>query len=128
MVRDGKESVGYADLPAAMFFSPDSQHLAYVAVSDGRTRFVMDDKAGKEYDGSADKWACFSPDSKHLAYGSVRDRKLVVVVDGEEIGTYEGNLGTLTFDGPNLLRGVVSRLDEMFNFEIVRLEIVVGSK
>lgn len=127
VVRDGKEEETGEELKL-MFFSPDSQHLAYAVVRNGRTRLVLDDKPGKEYDGLADKWACFSPDSKHLAYGAARDNRLVVVVDGQEVGVYEGNLGTLAFEGPNILSGVVTRLDEKFNFEVVRLEIQVTSK
>jgi Tol biopolymer transport system component len=125
VVRDGKESEGYDDLKAAMLFSPDSQHLAYVAEFGGRLRFVLDGVAGQAYDGLANRWLCFSPDSKHLAYGALQGRKLVVVVDGQEVGDYEGNLGTLAFDGPGLLRGLATRMDQKFNLEIVRLEIAL---
>ena len=128
VVRDGKEQeAGDAGL-RMMFFSPDSRHLAYAAAHNGRARVFVDDKPGKDYDGLADKWACFSPDSKHLAYGAARDKMLVLVLDDQEFGVYEGNLGTLVFEGPNILCGVVTRLDEKFNFEVVRLEIQVTSK
>ena len=85
----------------------------------------MDDKECKEYDGMANNWACFSPDSRHLAYGASRGRKLVLMVNEQELGEYEGNLGTLAFDGPNLLRGVATRIDETFNWEIVRVVIEI---
>ncbi len=128
VVRDGKEQeVGDRGL-RMMFFSPDSRHLAYAAVRHGRTRVFVDDKPGTEYDGLADNWACFSPDSKHLAYGAARDKMLVLVLDDQEFGVYEGNHGTLAFEGPNILSGVVTRLDEKFNLEVVRLEIQVTSK
>ena len=126
IVRDGKETeVG--DGLLAMFCSPDSQHLAFAAARNGRSRWVVDDKPGKEYDKLADKWACFSPDSKHLAYGAGRNSNLVLVLDEQEIGVYEGNLGTLAFAGPDLLCAVAKRFDQNFNWEIVRLEIPVGS-
>jgi Tol biopolymer transport system component len=125
VVRDGKEEeVG--DKLKWMLFSPDSHHLAYAAISNGRARFVVDDKSGEAYDDTAERWACFSPDSQHLAYGAIRDGKLVVVVDNHEVGVYEGNLGTLAFEGPNLVSGVVTRLNEKFDLEVLRLEIQIS--
>jgi hypothetical protein len=116
------EGRGYDSLREAIFFSPDSRHLAYVAEREGRSFFVLDDKEGKEYEAMANDWACFSSDSKRLAYGAASGGRLVLVVNEEEIATYEGNLGTLAFEGPNRIVGVASRTDEKFNPELVRFE------
>jgi Tol biopolymer transport system component len=125
VVRDGQEGKAYDRLHAAIFFSPDSRHLAYFIQQGEHSRLVLDDKEYDEYEGLADNWHCFSPDSVHLAYGAVRGGKLVLVLDGREVGDYQGNLGTLAFDGPRLLRGIVSRIAENFAWEFARLEVEI---
>jgi hypothetical protein len=88
----------------------------------------LDGIEGKVCEGIAEGWACFSPDSKHLAYGAIRDGKIAIVVDDQEIAQYWGNLGTLTFEATNRLSGVVTRMDDKFDVEIVRLEIEIPAR
>ena len=128
VVRDGKESEPYDGSRGVLFFSPDSQRLAYVADRGGRSRFVLDGIEGRDYEGMAEGWACFSPDSKHLAYGAIRDGKTAIVVDDQEIAQYWGNLGKLAFESTNRLSGVVTRIDDKFDVEIVRLEIEIPAR
>lgn len=123
VVRDVQEGKAYDGGLDTIFFSPDDRHLAYAVETGAHTRWVLDDRECREYDSMANNWACFSPDSKHFAYGAIRASKVVLVVDEQELGDYYGNLGTLGFDGPGLLRGVASRMDEKFDLEIVRLEV-----
>jgi dipeptidyl aminopeptidase/acylaminoacyl peptidase len=122
-VRDGREGKAYEGLHSALFFSPDSRSLAYAVAQASGSCYVLDDRERKTYDGLANNWYCFSPDSKHLAYAAARGRKLVLVVDEREVAEFQGNLGTLAFDGPNLLRGMVTRMNDKLDWEIARLEV-----
>jgi hypothetical protein len=70
-------------------FSPDSKHLAYIAIDSNNLQcIVLDGKEGKEY-----KWVTnpmFSSDSKHIAYSVMKEgEKRLVVVDGKEGPVYE---------------------------------------
>jgi len=52
VVVDGKEGKEYDGIVAgSLKFSPDSKHLAYVAVRGEKRFVVVDGKEGKEYDG-----------------------------------------------------------------------------
>ena len=53
----------------SLVVSPDSQHVAYVAVRGGKVFVVVDGVEGKEYDGIVTGGGPrFSPDSQHVAY------------------------------------------------------------
>ena len=66
-------------------FSPDSKHLAYVAlvgdIFTGKFFVVLDEKEDKQYDEV--ETLIFSPDSKRLAYAAKIGDKCFMVVDGE---------------------------------------------
>lgn len=92
VVVDGKEDRPYMDIGGAPIFSPDNQHVAYVARTTGRQRafggedlfhpaaftaqtnsqcvVVLDGKEEKPYDCVGAGSLTFSPDSQRLAYGA----------------------------------------------------------
>ena len=75
----------------SLVVSPDSQHVAYVAVRGGKVFVVVDGVEGKEYDGIVTGGGPrFSPDSQHVAYVAGRGEKRFVVVDGVEGKEYDG--------------------------------------
>ncbi len=62
-------------------FSPDSQHIAYIAIQGDKQLVVKDGKPGPAY--YVSKAPIFSPDSQHLAYMAGQGGKDFVVVDGK---------------------------------------------
>jgi Tol biopolymer transport system component len=87
IVRDGTPGHDY-DEAFNQSFSPDSEHLAYVARKGSARCVVMDGVEGKLFSAidepTEDQWPfVFSPDSAHLAYVAVIAKgKESVVVDG----------------------------------------------
>lgn len=88
VVLDGKAGQEY-NLIGEPVFSPDSKHLACVAIdSNNLQRVVLDGKEGKKYEGVTNP--IFSSDSKHIAYSVMKEgKKRLVVVDGKEGPVYE---------------------------------------
>ncbi len=72
-------------------FSPDSQHVAYVAELGGRQFMVVDGVQGEQYDEI--NGFVFSPDSKHLAYVAELGGRQFMVVDGVQSEQYDGISG-----------------------------------
>jgi len=71
-------------------FSPDGQHLAYVAMSpDGQRVVVHDGKPGKPCEMVFEGTIVFSPDSRRMAYGARRANGWFLVVGDQELGPYE---------------------------------------
>jgi len=68
-----------------LFFSPDSRHVAYWGIVDGKTRVVRDQRM---FDGVYDYLGStgfgFSPDSRRLVWIGFRGGKQFAVVDGAE--------------------------------------------
>lgn len=78
-----------------VIFSPDSQHVAYRAKSDGEGYFVvLDGVEGKNYSEVRDP--IFSPASNHTAYAALSNDGWHVVLDGNESNNYTEVWG-LTF-------------------------------
>jgi len=104
----------------SLVVSPDSKHLAYVAVRGEKQFVVVDGEEGKEYDGIGAGTLIFSPDSKHLAYGAERGEKWLVVVDGKEGKEYDGFLrgSKLVFDSPKSFHTLEWRGIEFFRVEV----------
>ncbi len=97
MVIDGKPGTHYS-LVSTPFFSPDSQHVAYISLLETAPgkysyRMVRDGQAGTAYDGIDLSTIVFSPDSQHLAFiatlGEGDTQKQFVVLDGVEKKSYE---------------------------------------
>ncbi|MBU0620868.1 MAG: hypothetical protein KJ795_03375 [Gammaproteobacteria bacterium] len=89
VVVDKKEGKPYPGFAGDLIFSPDSQHLLYVAqFAQRQWSVVIDEKEGKVYDAWAIRNPVFSPDSKHVAYvvASQPDGggDYFVVLDGQE--------------------------------------------
>jgi len=77
VVRDGKEGAAY-EATSALFFSPDSKRLAYIAQKDDKEFVVVVD--GKEkpgYSGVVKDSVLFSPDSSRLGYVAIEREKAV---------------------------------------------------
>ena len=128
LVLDGKTNKIYKRINNCPIFSPDSNHIVYVAEKENRKKIIIiDDKEGKEYDSANYPYPQFSPDSKHLVYTGVINSKHFVVFDGKEIESYDGNLSlswfTFSPDGKRLAYILKGPL----NYSVV-LDNEVGSK
>jgi Tol biopolymer transport system component len=110
VIIDGKIVPGFDDVAArSVIFSPDGEHVAFVANRDGKKLCWEDGKVGPEFDrigllgtdfGDA---LAFSPDGRHLGYEAEKGNKAVVVVDDVTSPEYDG-VGEL---GPQLPRAKV---------------------
>ncbi|MBZ5671945.1 MAG: hypothetical protein LAO04_19735 [Acidobacteriia bacterium] len=70
--------------PDFVVFSPDGQHLAYVARRGTKIFVVLDGAEQASFD-NVSRSIVFSPDSKRLAYPAAKDKNTwVIVVDGVE--------------------------------------------
>lgn len=85
---DGKKGKVYYDISrSSLIFSPDSKHLAYVAIYQGYEKgnswcIVLDEVEGKWYHDIDELSLIFSPDSEHLAYVARLFTKYYIVIDG----------------------------------------------
>jgi Tol biopolymer transport system component len=71
-------------------FSPDSRHLAYVAMMpDGQRVVMLDGKPGKPCEMVFEGTIVFSPDSRRMAYGARRTNGWFLAVGDQELGPYE---------------------------------------
>ena len=89
-----------------LVFSPDSQHLAFIAtpVFRGKVCVILDGEIGPSYDGVLSEAPVFSPDSKQIAYwalhkgkrfvavAELREGKWVVVHDWKDAPTHDGRM------------------------------------
>lgn len=92
-VVNGHEGKHYPGLENYLEFSPNSQHLLYLAqIANRKWSVVIDEKEGKYYDGTITN-PIFSPDSKRTAYvvkTQDENGEVFVVVDGQEGKHYSG--------------------------------------
>jgi len=92
VVVDGKEGKPYPrGAKDILAFSPDGQHVAYVAGKNGGelTR-VLDGEESRPF--SQVHMVRFSPDSRHCAYAAERKGQWVVVLDGTDGATFEDGI------------------------------------
>lgn len=112
-------------------FSPDSQHLGYLAAREGQWRLVLDGREGKPYEPrqslSPVSGFAFSPDSRHVAYFARRNGKEHLMLDESKVGEY-ADLGYLVFVDPKTFRVIVPRQTPIFDTELVRLEVTIEGK
>jgi hypothetical protein len=85
-----RERTPYDAIVFGPIFSPDSQHIAYVARSANKMMMVLDDKEGPMYDGIGKGSVTFSPDGKRLAYAAHNGGAWFMVVDDKPGGSYQG--------------------------------------
>lgn len=84
VIRDGVEGKVYDAIQPLPTFSPDGNHLLYVAKPAAmKTCLVADDKEGPGFDGISASTAVFSPDSQRTAYAASLAGKVVAVIDGK---------------------------------------------
>lgn len=84
VVRDGVEGKAYSAIQPVPTFSPDGNHLLYVAGPDAtKVCVVVDDKEGPVFDGISAATVVFSPDSQRIAYAASSAGKVVAVIDGK---------------------------------------------
>jgi hypothetical protein len=84
IVLDGQEGPAFDSIDFPLF-SPDSQRLAYRAMSDGTARIVVNGQPQPTYDSVAGISLSFSPDSRRIAYEAVRKGQHMIVLDGKEV-------------------------------------------
>lgn len=79
-------------------FSPDSRHLAFVAVSGDEKQVVVDGNIGERY--TEVGGVCFSSDSRRTAYWALRNEKWRVITDSGQSGAeWDGIRGGVVFFG-----------------------------
>ena len=71
-----------------LVFSPDSQHLAYLALADGGWYVVVDNKEYGPYEVVDVTSPVFSPDSQRFAYSARTESYFSPFVDGVALGEY----------------------------------------
>jgi len=85
---DGNEGKLYDDISkSSLIFSPDSKHLAYVAIHQDYKKghnwcVVLDEVESNLYHDIDESSLTYSPDSDHLAYVAKLSTKWYVVIDG----------------------------------------------
>lgn len=84
---------------SGLVFSPDSQHLAHVAIKRNGMVIVLDGgEISQEYDDISLSTPIFSPDSEHIAFGARRGSKWFAVKDGVEEESHDGFVaGSMVF-------------------------------
>ena len=92
------ESTRQSGLSGELYFSPDSTHLAYSGLQNGKSFVAVDDDVDRHYDGLLSGWKArsdgkpllhhrermgtiaFSPDSQRVAYAAQRGNQAVAVL------------------------------------------------
>jgi hypothetical protein len=125
VVRDGKDGARHTvgeTWRTQLFFSPDSQRLAYRASQAREIEFVVVDGIQSIRYQLVDVGnPIFSPDSKHFAYWAApASGKWHVFVDKAYSDAYDEPVfgSKLVFDGPDTLHALAVRGSEMFRVEI----------
>ncbi|MDY6904822.1 MAG: hypothetical protein SWH61_09050 [Thermodesulfobacteriota bacterium] len=87
LTKQPKDTLVYFESAA---FSPDSTHVAYVAVSKKGMRVVANQSVGNLYDHIAKDYPVFSPKKNRVGYIADKNGNHFVVVDGNEHPGYDG--------------------------------------
>jgi hypothetical protein len=90
MVLDGRRGPDY-DLTTGFVFSPDGQHLAYVARENDKWFVVVDGQREPDYDAISRGNPIFSSDGTRIAYAAYTQNKWLVIVDGRPERLYIDN-------------------------------------
>jgi hypothetical protein len=89
MVRDGVEGKPYQASQPVPRFSPDGNHLLYVAApAQMKSCLVVDEKEGPTLEAISAPSAIFSPDSRRNACAAVSGGKYLAVIDGKPGASY----------------------------------------
>jgi len=106
LVVDGKQGPSYDEI-GAITFSPDSRHVAYVAIREGSQMVVLDGSEQRAYDNVGS--VVFGPDGRELAYVA-REGDSWRVVLGKQAGKpYAAILSGPRFVGPQTVVYVAQR-------------------
>lgn len=100
VILDGKEGQSYHEI-TNLCFSPDSNHLAYIAKQDNRYSLVFDGLISKGYDGIVSGSLRISPDSNHYAFVAKSGAKWLVVTDTGEGKAYDKIGASITGFSPD---------------------------
>lgn len=90
VVLDGEPGPTYERV-AALTFSPDCSHLAYIAAQDGQQRVVLDGKPGPAY-ASVDPFFLRFTAAGSLGYRARRGARMYLLLDGQVSGDRAGIL------------------------------------
>jgi|GEM_PF-1566036 len=74
----------------AVFFSPDSKHLAYVAEENNKQFVIVDGINEPVYDGIGEGTPIFSSDSRQFVYTAQEGSKWFTVIEGKQGKLYDG--------------------------------------
>jgi hypothetical protein len=121
VVVDGEKQKDYSGTgQGTIVFSPDSQHIAYVAATATNWFVVCDGEEQKMYEGIGNA-VIFSQDSKWLVYVGRTEGKSYVVVNANEGKPYDGILiswgGRLEFASPDTLQYLAVNGEEFYLVE-----------
>ena len=86
---DSKKGPSYGAIDInTPIFSPDSEHIVYIARKAEKWCAVTDSNEHECYDGISVPF--FSPDSSKIAYIAKKGEEKVVVINGKETNTHDG--------------------------------------
>jgi len=99
VVVDGRESPAYDGLSApGPHFSPDSEHVGWAALLNGKMQLVVDGEPGQAWVGGiAGGSPVWSADSSRIGYVAGRGRQAFAVVDDREGVAYDAITGNVVF-------------------------------
>jgi Tol biopolymer transport system component len=96
-VTDGQEGRQYLAVGGPPIYSPDSQHLAFVADSGKGWNLILDDKSEGTYEAVKLGSLTFSPNSRRIAFAAQIGSKWTAVLDGKQGPQFDGIYETFSF-------------------------------
>lgn len=112
VILDGQEHPSYQDI-ANLCFTPDSNHLAYIAKRENKYFLVFDGIEGKGYDSIIISSFLVSADSKHYAFiGKTGDKWLVATETGAGKTYDEISASLLSFSPDSLSLAYTARVGD----------------
>ena len=105
--------------------TPQLVGLAYSARRGSKLLVVVDGEEGPEFDHVGRRTPVFSRDSRRVAYGVKRNGKFLLAVDDHEGKEYARVHGQPVLDGSELIRVLACHEDELFDQELLRVEIEI---
>ena len=122
VVVDGRRGKIYDEIGlASIVFSPDSKHVAYVALKGEKWAVMLDGKKLGEYDDMSSDAPIFSPDSSLLIVKAQIGEEFSVFVNGQAGKPYDGIInnrgGKIIFDSDHSFRYLAAKDNMVYMVE-----------